>query len=107
MTHPFASMYRLAPRNGRGLTCDEDGVALGPAVLVERIAEPSPTYRCRPRREIERALTLAYGSPAPAEMARWHAGLDGAAHALQTGDIARGGHRRAATPPGTYSRLYR
>jgi hypothetical protein len=89
MTHPLASMRRLAPRNGAGLTCDHDGIALGPAVLIERTAGPSATYRLRPRAEIERALTLAYGRLAASDVKRWHAGINAAARALQAGDIAR------------------
>lgn len=89
MTHPLASMRRLAPRNGAGLACDHDGIALGPAVLVEKTAGPSATYCLRPRAEIERALTLAYGRLAASDVTRWHAGINAAARALQAGDLAR------------------
>lgn len=89
MTDPFEPMYRLAKR-GAGLACDEDGVALGPVTLVERVSlDGKRRYRRRPAEEIARALTLAYGPLPPDDLARRVLGLDVAARALEAGDLAR------------------
>jgi hypothetical protein len=40
MNLPLARMYRLAPRGGGGLACDNAGVALGAVDLV-RVSAPT------------------------------------------------------------------
>lgn len=47
--HALARPYSLVRRGGTGLTCDDDGVALGPMPLVEAFCNPSggQSYRVR------------------------------------------------------------
>lgn len=89
MKYGFPPMYRLTPRGGVGLACDEDGIALGPALLVEPIGAGSPRqFSPRPKEEIARTLALAYGDHAP-DLERCLASLDIAARALEAGDLAK------------------
>lgn len=86
----FPPMYRLAARGGVGLACDEQGIALGPVVLVEALAAAGKrVYRPRPAEEIARTLALAYDDLAPADIARCLASLDVAAKALEARDLAK------------------
>jgi hypothetical protein len=89
MTAHFPPMYRLTPRGGVGLACDEQGIALGPVVLVEPAAVGSRAqFRPRPAEEVARTFALAYGNLAP-DITRCLASLDVAAKALETGDLAK------------------
>src|SRR5690348_10768310 len=82
-------MYRLTARAGVGLACDEQGIALGPAVVVEALAAGSGrVFRRRPADEIARTLALAYDDLAPPHIARCLSSLDLAAKALDAGDLA-------------------
>jgi hypothetical protein len=89
MTAHFPPMYRLTPRGGVGLACDEHGIVLGPVVLVEAVAVGSRAqFRPRPAEEVARTFALAYGNLAP-DITRCLASLDVAAKALETGDLAK------------------
>ena len=60
MTASFPPMYRLTARGGVGLACDEQGIALGPVILVEALAAGHRrVFRPRPAEEIARTLALA------------------------------------------------
>jgi hypothetical protein len=90
MTSSFPPMYRLSARGGVGLACDEQGIALGPVILVEALAAgPGRVFRPRPAEEIARTLALAYDDLAPTDIARCLARLDVAAKALEAGDLAK------------------
>ena len=90
MKTSFAPMYRLTARGGVGLACDEQGIALGPVVLVEALAAGHRrVFRPRPAEEIARTLALAYDDLAPADVARCLASLDVAAKALEARDLAK------------------
>jgi hypothetical protein len=89
MKSPFPSMYRLTARGGVGLACDEQGIALGPVVLVEALAAGGRrVFRPRPAEEIARTLALAYDDLAPTDIARCLSSLDVAAKALEARDLA-------------------
>lgn len=90
MKSPFPPMYRLTARGGVGLACDEQGIALGPVVLVEALAAGGGrVFRQRPAEEIARTLALAYEDLAPADIACCLASLDVAAKALEARDLAK------------------
>jgi hypothetical protein len=90
MKTSFAPMYRLTARGGVGLACDEQGIAVGPVVLVEALAAGGGRgFRPRPAEEIARTLALAYDDLAPADLARCLASLDVAAKALEARDLAK------------------
>jgi len=92
MTQPMMTVFRLTPRGGLGLACDEKGVALGPTVLVDALSSDGKSvYEVRPAAEIARTLALAYGAIAADELARHLRGLDLAARALEAGDLAKAG----------------
>ena len=46
MSFPGVQFYRLTPRGGGGLACDEAGIALGPADLARVRADVSGRLRC-------------------------------------------------------------
>lgn len=84
--------YRLVERGAAGLACDQRGVALGPAILVEAVnAAGGRRYHARPADEIARTLALAYGPFTADDLARRLAGRDVAARALEAGEIALAG----------------
>ncbi|HWG79629.1 MAG TPA: hypothetical protein VN681_07645 [Stellaceae bacterium] len=90
MKSPFPPMYGLTARGGVGLACDEQGIALGPVVLVEALtAAGGRVFRPRPAEEIARTLAQAYDELAPADVARCLASLDVAAKALDARDLAK------------------
>lgn len=90
MKSPFPAMYRLTARGGVGLACDEQGIALGPVILVEALAAGGGrVFRARPAEEIARTLAQAYDDLAPADIARCLASLDVAAKALEARDLAK------------------
>jgi lysozyme len=90
MKSSFPPMYRLTARGGVGLACDEQGIALGPVVLVEALAAGGGrVFRPRPAEEIARTLALAYDDLAPTDVARCLASLDVAAKALEAGDLVK------------------
>jgi hypothetical protein len=83
----FGTWCRLAPRGGAGLSCDKDGVALGPVVLVaaQKTASGKARYRLRSAEELKKTFALAYGPKPPGTFARWHEGLNRVAEALDQG----------------------
>jgi len=86
-------MYRLAPRGGGGLACDEAGVALGAAELVRVGADAAGRRRCEalPSQALQRILSAAYG-PQPEDVAiRLHRRLRRAAAAIEAGDLCIAG----------------
>ena len=89
MTFAFARAYRLVPR-GAGLSCDDDGVALGPVRLVEAVIDRCGrrVYRLRPASEVAQALRLAYGS-LPDEIERCQRGLARVGELLTAGARAQ------------------
>jgi len=91
MGGPFIQTYSLANRGNPGLTCDEDGLALGPAILakVVRDAEGQRIYRLRPPEDIAQALRLAYGPVPDRVIERWACGLARVAELLAEGEAAR------------------
>jgi Mannosyl-glycoprotein endo-beta-N-acetylglucosaminidase len=91
MNAPLSQTFRLAPRGGSGLACDDAGVALGPVNLVEafRDAEGRLRFRTRPAADLAKALTLAYGADAEIMVARRHQGLARVAELLAAGEGAR------------------
>ena len=93
MSFPLARMYRLAPRGGDGLTCDEAGVALGPADLVRIGADAAGRRRCevRPRQTLERILVAAFGTQPEDVILRLDSGLHRAAEAIEAGDLCLAG----------------
>jgi len=94
MAIAFARAYRLVPRGAAGLSCDDDGVALGPFQLVEAIAEAAGRrlYRLCPEDEIAQALRLAYGAaPDAVECAR--RGLADIVRLLNAGEQTQAGIR--------------
>ena len=93
MNFPLARMYRLAPRGGGGLACDEAGVALGAADLVRIGPDAAGRRRCevRPRQGLGRIVSAAYG-PLPEDVIlRLHRGLSRAATAIEAGDLCLAG----------------
>jgi len=77
MNFPIEHMFRLAPRGGAGLACDETGVALGAADLARVHLEAGGRRRCevRPPGDIGRVLKAAYGPQPDAVVHRLHRGL--------------------------------
>jgi hypothetical protein len=92
MNLPLTQIYRLAPRGG-GLACDKAGVALGPADLVRAGAEGTGRrrYEVRPRQELGRILSAAYGPQPEDVLFRVHRGLNRAASAIEAGDLCLAG----------------
>ncbi len=86
----FGRWYRLAPRGGAGLSCDRDGVALGPIALIHRTSasEEGTRYVARQPAEVARALGLAYRDMSETELERCLAGLDRIIEALDRGDYS-------------------
>lgn len=89
MISPFERWYRLVPRGGAGLVCDDSGIALGAVDLAPAHRNANGIYRCEVRSEAEvgRVLTLAYGQQADARVARLHRGLRRAAGWIEAGDL--------------------
>jgi hypothetical protein len=86
-------MYRLAPRGGGGLACDEAGVALGRADLVRVRADAAGRRRCevRPRQALGRIVSAAYGPLPEDAILRLHRALSRAATAIEAGDLCLAG----------------
>jgi len=90
MTTSFTRAYRLVPRGEAGLACDEDGVALGPMLLVEAVNDASGRrrYHIRPAEEVAEAFRLAYGF-SPDEIERCRRGFDKIVQLLTDGEDAQ------------------
>ncbi len=85
--------YRLAPRGGAGLACDEEGLALGAVVLAHTQVDARGVRRCvmRPPEEIGRILRASYGPLRDETVVRLHQGLGRAAALIEAGDLGRAG----------------
>jgi hypothetical protein len=83
--------FRLTPRGGSGIACDESGVALGSAdlVRVHRSLDGGVACEVRPPCEIGDILRLVYGPQPEAAVDRIHRGLCRAALYLEGGDLGR------------------
>jgi hypothetical protein len=93
MTFPWTQLYRLVPRGGAGLACDQDGITLGAANLVRSRLGERGRRHCdvQPPQTLRRVLAAAYG-PQPDEVVeRLHRGLRRAAARLEAGDLAHAG----------------
>jgi hypothetical protein len=86
----FARDYSLVPRGAAGLSCDEDGIALGPMPLVEAVSDAfgRRCYRMRSAAEVAQAFRLAHGS-ASDEIERYQRGLARITELLSAGEGAR------------------
>jgi hypothetical protein len=86
-------IYRLAPRGGAGLACDETGVALGATDLARVHLDAGGRRWCevRPPGEIGRVLKAAYGPQPDAVVQRLHRGLNRTARWLEAGDLCHAG----------------
>jgi hypothetical protein len=93
MNFPIEHMYRLAPRGGAGLACDETGVALGATDLarVHLEAGGRRRYEVRPPADVGRVLKAAYGPQPDAVVQRLHRGLTRTARWLEAGDLCHAG----------------
>lgn len=91
MNAPFARTFRLVPRGGAGLACDDDGVALGPVSLVEAWRDEGGKlrFRAKPLAEVGKAMRLAYGDAKDETVARHHRGLSRIAELLAAGEGTR------------------
>ena len=87
MNSPLVRMYRLVPRGGGGLACDQAGIALGPVDLV-RVAPDAVQRRfeVRSAQGLELILSAAYGPQSEAVILRLHRGLRRAAAAIEAGE---------------------
>jgi hypothetical protein len=92
---PFAvdHWFRLAPRGGPGLVCDEYGLALGALELTRaRLDERGARrYEVRSPGEIGRALRAAYGPQRDEVVQRLHRGLRRAAARIDAGELGLAG----------------
>jgi hypothetical protein len=93
MNLALARMYRLAPRGGGGLACDEAGVALGAADLVRVGADAAGRRRCevQPPQGLGRIVSAAYGPQPDDAILRLDRGLSRAATAIEAGDLCLAG----------------
>lgn len=91
MNAPLARTFRLVPRGGAGLACDDDGVALGPVSLVEAWRDEGGKlrFRAKPLAEVGKAMRLAYGDAENETVARHHRGLSRIAELLAAGEGTR------------------
>ncbi len=91
MGGPLIQTYSLANCGNPGLTCDDEGLSLGPAILakVVRDAEGHRRYRLRPPEDMAQLLHLAYGPVPDRVMGRWCHGLARVVELLAAGEAAR------------------
>ncbi len=85
--------YRLVPRGGAGLVCDNDGLALGAVALARARLDERRARRCDVRSpdEIGAVLKTAYGRQPDEVVLRLHRGLSRAAKWIEAGDLCRAG----------------
>ena len=90
MGDPFVIRRRLFRRDGAGLCCDEDGLALGPVPLVAVSGETRGRrqFRLRPAAEVTDALQLAFGPLSGETIERSLATFERIAAFLKDGEIA-------------------
>jgi hypothetical protein len=91
MDGPLIRTFSLATRGNPGLTCDDDGLALGPVLLAKAVRDAAGRkhYRLRSPEEMAQALRLAYG-PVPDRVTdRWCHGLARVAQLLAASEDAQ------------------
>jgi hypothetical protein len=93
MNLPTQNSYRLVPRGGAGLACDEEGLALGGVDLARAQTDARGLRRCVMRSPAETAkiLRASYGPLRDETVLRLHHGLGRAAALIQAGDLGRAG----------------
>jgi hypothetical protein len=93
MNIPVEHWYRLVPRGGAGLVCDNDGLALGAVALARARLDERRVRRCDVRSpdEIGEVLKAAYGRQPDEVVLRLHRGLSRAAKAIEAGELCRAG----------------
>lgn len=82
-----AICYRSVPRGEAGLSCDDDGVALGPVTFVEALnsRDGGVSYDRIGRELIDSTLAAAYGVQSEARCALIYSRLDAIAAAMSEG----------------------
>ena len=85
----FERFFRLDTESGSGVRCDERGLFVGDAPLLEQNAERvgPAKWRSRPLHELNRELAKAYGLPIAFDNKM--GGVAAIAGALNHGDVAR------------------
>jgi hypothetical protein len=63
MFFPF-QCHQLVPRGEWGLTCDDEGLAIGPIVLVKRVQSSEAVYAILPLAKLNRIAKAIYGDHA-------------------------------------------
>jgi len=93
MNIPLRHAYRLTERGGAGLSCDENGLALGGVDLARVRQDADGAGRCEVRApaEIGQILRAAYGPQDDALVASIHRGLRRAAMRIEAGDLGGAG----------------
>jgi hypothetical protein len=88
MNLPLGRPFRLVDYGGPGLSCDENGVALGKVQLVWRSMGDAPLpSKVRPLEGLSEVIRLAYGAQSPDVIRRCHRGLARVAARLDSGDL--------------------
>jgi hypothetical protein len=90
---PAQNAYRLVPRGGAGLACDEEGLALGGVDLARAQTDARGLRRCvmRSPDETAKILRASYGPLRDETVLRLHQGLGRAAALIEAGDLGRAG----------------
>ncbi len=93
MNLPTQRSYRLVPRGGAGLACDEQGLALGGVDLARALTDARGMRRCvmRSPEETAKILRTSYGPLRDETVLRLHQGLGRAAALIQAGELGRAG----------------
>jgi len=93
MNIPTQRSYRLVPRGGAGLACDEQGLALGGVDLARAQTDARGMRRCvmRSPEETAKILRTSYGPLRDETVLRLHQGLGRAAALIDAGDLGRAG----------------
>ena len=84
---PILSKSGLVPRGGPGLSCDTEGLTLGPVIIVEKAFNEGGEryYKLLPPELVMQALSLAYGPLSGEDIERYYRGIRRAAHRLTQG----------------------
>lgn len=86
--------YRLVPRGGPGLTCDGEGLALGPIILARRLrhcSDGKQNYKLLSPEAVRYAVNLAYGALPSDVLEQYYRGLARVVNHLAAGDEAVAG----------------
>lgn len=87
---PFIRTFSLSSRGGHfGVSCDSNGVFVGPAPLLKRPPDcfGRPIWRPRPTADVNRDLSFCYGLPV--DVTNKTSGLAAVARALNDGALVR------------------